>query len=96
MISKHSLHAFGEELMKISKAPKPPRKFAGLQTMPPTREERGALNARLREAGLSHGSMALKKTKKGFAVHTHRARTSFYPIPAAIPLDKLRFISSTG
>lgn len=73
-----------------------PSKFAGLPVLPLSREDRGTLNRRLQEAGLSPGSVGLKKTEKGYAVHTHRARSDWYPSVAAIPLARLKFIESTG
>lgn len=94
-MSKTAAQAFWEELEKIA-AKRDPNKFAGLKVLPLSREDRGTLNRRLKEAGLPAGCVSLKKTEKGYCVHTHRARCSWYPSVQAIPLAKLKFIESTG
>lgn len=40
--------------------------------------------------------VSLGKDKKGYYVFTHRARSSSYPTPEAIPDSKIKFIESTG
>lgn len=40
--------------------------------------------------------VSLKRDKKGFYVHTHRARSDSYPTVAAIPVKVIEFIESTG
>lgn len=40
--------------------------------------------------------VGLAQDKQGFYVRTHRARCKSYPSPEKIPLDKVRFIRSTG
>jgi hypothetical protein len=94
-MSKTSAAVFQAELQKIARRHEP-GKFAGLKVLPLSREDRGTLNRRLKEAGLRVGSVGLKKTEKGYCVHTHRARCDWYPSVQAIPLAKLKFIESTG
>lgn len=48
-----------------------------------------ALKQRFAEVGLA-------KDNKGYFVYTHRARSDSYPSPEKIPLDKVKFIASTG
>jgi len=50
--------------------------------------------ARKREAG-AHGA-SLGRDKDGYFVYTHRARSKSYPSAAKIPLDRIRFVSSTS
>lgn len=47
------------------------------------------LKQRFKEVGLA-------KDKKGYFVYTHRSRSASYPSPEKIPLDKVKFIASTG
>jgi hypothetical protein len=49
-----------------------------------------ALKQRFKEVGLA------KDKKGGYFVYTHRARSQSYPSPEKIPLDKVKFIASTG
>ena len=70
--------------------------FAKRKRIPLAKDDRATLRARLAQAGQQPGSVSLARVDAGYAVHTHRARTKFYPTVEAIPLKKLRFISSTG
>jgi hypothetical protein len=48
-----------------------------------------ALKTRFKEVSLG-------KDKDGFYVFTHRARSNSYESPDTIPLDRVKFIASTG
>jgi 8-oxo-dGTP pyrophosphatase MutT (NUDIX family) len=76
--------------------PKKKLKFAKKPVIDITAQDRADINARIREAGKQPGCVSLKHVDAGYAVHTHRARTKFYPTVKAIPLAKIRFIASTG
>lgn len=111
-LTKTSSAAFQAELDKVAALTKGQeayrRKsgsyFGGEKKVAITAEEMTAYRARLKAAGLRSSprqpggnlSASLAKTVKGFAAHTHRARTKWYPTPEAIPLAKLKFIESTG
>lgn len=57
-----------------------------------TPEERAIVKQRLgREPKCS-----IKKDKNGYFAYTHRARTKSYDSPNKIPLNKIKFIESTG
>lgn len=76
-----------------------PRKvvhFAGQPTLALSKEERGIILQKLKAVREQPGAVSLKKTKAGYSVHTHRARSKFYPTVSAIPLSKVKFIASTG
>jgi hypothetical protein len=88
--------AFTDELEKISRREGNGKKFAKMESLPVTGAERGVINRKLRSIRKSTGAVSLKKTEKGYCVHTHRARCSWYPSPEKIPISKVRFIASTG
>lgn len=58
---------------------------------PSTAERKAFTDVHGKDAGVS-----LKKDKDGFFVHTHRARSKSFPLPAAIPKTAVEFIASTG
>ena len=110
-LSPQAVHSFWEELEKValSKAQRRYRAksgnyFGGEKKVAITKDEMTAYKKRLGQAGIrnsisgraSNLPASLGKTEKGFAAYTHRARTKWYPTPAAIPLAKLKFIASTG
>lgn len=103
--------AFSDEMMKVAltKGQKSYRLrsknyFGGEKKVTITKEERAAYRKRMSQAGLRSSPRepggglpaSLGKTVKGFTAYTHRARSKWYPTPQAIPLDRLRFIASTG
>ena len=53
-------------------------------------------SADLRVAKKQLGCSVVYCEGKGYAAHTHRARSKFYERPGDIPVSVLRFISSTG
>jgi hypothetical protein len=63
-----------------------------LEKIPLTNKEREECKERFGKIQCS-----IYKNKNGeFFAYTHRARTKFYPSIAALPKDKVRFISSTS
>jgi len=76
--------------------PKKVEKFAKRPELPVTPADRGVIQKKLRAMGKSPTAVTLKRVDSGYAVTTHRARSSFYPTPEAIPISKIRFIESTG
>ncbi len=63
-----------------------------LEKIPLTTKERQECKERF---GKIQCSIA-KNNRGEFFAYTHRARTKFYPSIAALPKDKVRFISSTS
>jgi len=63
-----------------------------LEKFPLTSKEREECKARF---GKIQCSIAKNKNGEFFA-YTHRSRTKFYPSIAALPKDKVRFVSSTS
>jgi uncharacterized protein YgiB involved in biofilm formation len=63
-----------------------------LEKIPLTTKEREECKERFGEIQCS-----IAKNNRGeFFAYTHRARTKFYPSIAALPKEKVRFISSTS
>ena len=62
------------------------------EKIPLTTKEREECKARFGDIQCS-----IAKNERGeFFAYTHRARTKFYPSIAALPKEKVRFISSTS
>jgi len=87
--------SFWGELQKIAKVVEVDSKAHGSQK--PSSEEYAEFRKREAAAGCGPGdACSLGKDKDGFYAYTHRARCKSYPTPGQIPLDRIKFIGSTG
>jgi 2'-5' RNA ligase len=60
--------------------------------LPTSPNDRAALRAKTPKAE----GVSLKRDKRGYFVHTHRARSKSFPTASAIPKSVIEFIESTG
>jgi len=78
-----------DELKGKRQSKKKRKKIAAMSGV--SQSDRDAFNKRHPGNGCSIG-----RDDKGFYAYTHRARSKSYPGPDKIPLDRVRFVSSTG